>query len=657
MFFVTLPESNQKSGHAWEVIIPVSSRKKRQLCYMAEKKEFTASRTKVTFVDLFAGAGGISEGFLQAYTDTNYFEFLLASDINANCELTHRVRYNMQLGLSTEFICQDIMEDSFVDNLMNKIGNKTVDVVTGGPSCQSFSLYGRRKKFDQRDDLFYHYLKVIKVLRPKYFVMENVKGLLTKDGGKIKEQILKEIRSIVDDDQAGILIEFLKRVFQHKSIFRYNTLITKINIETTDKRQRERLTKEYFAYLENMFKEITRNIEYKVSKSNVDINTVRHGFRMLKDRTIRDAIRKNIIALKSEADIDNDVYGDAMNEFIVEISDSSILEKISNALDNMATLTDQHENIDLLKDALSLYVLTLDELFDCISEEIKGTQYEQEFDRILSQIRLYNISGPQVLQASDYGVPQNRERVVFFGCRRDQSLICEVPAAIKSEDKVTVYEALWDLDMIGNGETVTDYIAVTPLDCYRGLLRKRTSIGTPTSSGKLYSEWQKEGHLGHRFIFDSAPLYVKNMVDLVYPQKQQYHILNNHQTSSQSEKVRKRLRIIAEHGEYNEVTKKALQAEKVDSDKRNYVVLNPEKQSPTVVTMPDDFIHYAAHRALTVREMARLQSFDDSFVFQGKRQTGGEKRKEEIPQFTLVGNAVPPLMARAIANVILQHIK
>lgn len=624
---------------------------------MAEKKEFTASRTKVTFVDLFAGAGGISEGFLQAYTDTNYFEFLLASDINANCELTHRVRYNMQLGLSTEFICQDIMEDSFVDNLMNKIGNKTVDVVTGGPSCQSFSLYGRRKKFDQRDDLFYHYLKVIKALRPKYFVMENVKGLLTKDGGKIKEQILKEIRSIVDDDQAGILIEFLKRVFQHKSIFRYNTLITKINIETTDKRQRERLTKEYFAYLENMFKEITRNIEYKVSKSNVDINTVRHGFRMLKDRTIRDAIRKNIIALKSEADIDNDVYGDAMNEFIVEISDSSILEKISNALDNMATLTDQHENIDLLKDALSLYVLTLDELFDCISEEIKGTQYEQEFDRILSQIRLYNISGPQVLQASDYGVPQNRERVVFFGCRRDQSLICEVPAAIKSEDKVTVYEALWDLDMIGNGETVTDYIAVTPLDCYRGLLRKRTSIGTPTSSGKLYSEWQKEGHLGHRFIFDSAPLYVKNMVDLVYPQKQQYHILNNHQTSSQSEKVRKRLRIIAEHGEYNEVTKKALQAEKVDSDKRNYVVLNPEKQSPTVVTMPDDFIHYAAHRALTVREMARLQSFDDSFVFQGKRQTGGEKRKEEIPQFTLVGNAVPPLMARAIANVILQHIK
>ena len=73
--------------------------------------------------------------------------------------------------------------------------------------------------------------------------------------------------------------------------------------------------------------------------------------------------------------------------------------------------------------------------------------------------------------------------------------------------------------------------------------------------------------------------------------------------------------------------------------------------------MPDDFIHYSAHRAMTVREMARLQSFDDNFVFQGKRSTGGEKRKSEIPQYTLVGNAVPPLMAKSIADEILRKIK
>lgn len=147
---------------------------------MAERLEFTSKRKKVTFVDLFAGAGGISEGFLQAYNDRLYFDFLLASDINSNCQLTHEVRYNHQLGLDTKFICQDIMEDDFVENLLNELKGRKVDVVTGGPSCQSFSLAGTRKKFDKRDNLFFHYLKVIKALRPKYFVMENVKGFLPR---------------------------------------------------------------------------------------------------------------------------------------------------------------------------------------------------------------------------------------------------------------------------------------------------------------------------------------------------------------------------------------------------------------------------------------------------------------------------------------------
>ena len=73
--------------------------------------------------------------------------------------------------------------------------------------------------------------------------------------------------------------------------------------------------------------------------------------------------------------------------------------------------------------------------------------------------------------------------------------------------------------------------------------------------------------------------------------------------------------------------------------------------------MPDDFVHYAEPRALTVREMARLQSFDDDFVFQGKRSTGGEKRAVEVPQYTLVGNAVPPLMAKGIATELLKKIQ
>lgn len=54
---------------------------------MSEKKEFISTRKGITYLDLFAGAGGFSEGFMQAYTDDKYYNFRLASDINENCEL------------------------------------------------------------------------------------------------------------------------------------------------------------------------------------------------------------------------------------------------------------------------------------------------------------------------------------------------------------------------------------------------------------------------------------------------------------------------------------------------------------------------------------------------------------------------------------------
>ena len=75
--------------------------------------------------------------------------------------------------------------------------------------------------------------------------------------------------------------------------------------------------------------------------------------------------------------------------------------------------------------------------------------------------------------------------------------------------------------------------------------------------------------------------------------------------------------------------------------------------SPTVTTLPDDILHYAEARILTVRESARLQSFPDWFHFMGKYTTGGMRRKKECPRYTQVGNAVPPLLARATGMAII----
>lgn len=624
---------------------------------MSEKKEFISTRKGITYLDLFAGAGGFSEGFMQAYTDDKYYDFRLASDINENCELTHRVRYNKMLGLDTKFMCQDIMEDSFLPNLLKEIGNQEIDVVTGGPSCQSFSLAGRRKKLDKRDDLFFHYLKVIKALRPKYFVMENVKGILTKDEGRIKERILREIRSIVDDAKMNQLYAFLDDALKPQMpTSLYYALYIRLCMETsTDNWDKQ--NEIFFENLEQQLKDVTKHLPYSISKSDESVNTIRHGLLLLKMKQQRDSIRKQVIQLKTSAHIDNDTFMDGYNAIIETISDEQILEKTLDAVDKVAKMGDCADDAQSLKKSLEILTSTFDECIEYIQEQLKGkTDLLNHLNEMMKEIRLYNIEEPFILLSSNYGVPQNRERVVFIGCRNDQEVIKEIPATISDSEKVNVYEALWDLNMIGNGETVTSYKKPKLNLKFEETKIQRAIQGEPDERGLLFSEWSRIGRLGHRFTFDNEPFYVLNMNELDRPQKYQHMDLFNHQTSQQNEKVRERLRIIAAHGDYDDA-KTELKKKGLESQKRNYVVLNPLGQSPTVCTMPDDFIHYSAYRPMTVREMARLQSFDDSFVFQGKRQTGGNNRQKEIPQYTLVGNAVPPLMARAIANTLLKHIK
>lgn len=632
------------------------------LCFttMAERKDFLKGKEAVTFLDLFAGAGGISEGFLQAYTKNKYYKFILASDINENCELTHRVRYNHQLGLDTKFLTGDIMASDFIPRLLDQLNGQEIDVVTGGPSCQSFSLSGRRRRFDKRDNLFLHYLHVIRVLRPKYFVMENVKGLLTKDKGRFKDAILREIRSIIDDRNIPQFLMYLDKMLSASaSSFVKNCIITKTQIEIASDENAEQARTDYFSYLENQFRNITRTIEYRQSKSNTQIATIRHGLNLLRQTEIRNNISANVINLKTLTDIDNDYFVNGFNSFLSLIDDSTIINSILSALDTFEGFEHDSKDVQEFRDMVRMYSYTLDETLDMVREYAKAHGTTDELNVLLDELILYRVSKPIVAHSADYGVPQNRERVIFIGCRKDQPIINEIPPTVSEEEKVTVYEALHDLDFIGNGSVETNYGQRRVIEEFEPLIRHRDADGhlSERESAHTYAEWSKIGRLSHRFAFDIDPFYVRSIEDLENNLFCEDPTLYNHQTSSQNDDVKKRLEIIARHGVYDSDCKDELSRLGLDSNKRNYTVLNPKGQSPTVVTMPDDFIHYSAHRAMTVREMARLQSFDDSFVFQGKRQTGGNKRKSEIPQFTLVGNAVPPLMAKAIANTILKHIK
>jgi DNA (cytosine-5)-methyltransferase 1 len=95
-----------------------------------------------------------------------------------------------------------------------------------------------------------------------------------------------------------------------------------------------------------------------------------------------------------------------------------------------------------------------------------------------------------------------------------------------------------------------------------------------------------------------------------------------------------------------------LGADEIKTKKHTIQKWDPETPTNTVTTLPEDFTHYEQNRIPTVRELARVQSFPDWFEFKGPRTTGGQRRITALPQYSQVGNAVPPLLAEALGRVI-----
>jgi DNA (cytosine-5)-methyltransferase 1 len=130
---------------------------------------------KPAVVDLFCGAGGLSEGFTQAG-----FEVISALDYDPVALSTFSRNHP-----GTHVICGDIRNVASADLARGR----RVDVLIGGPSCQGFSTHGKRIAEDPRNFLFREFVRVARDLRPSWVVIENVKGLLWYDKGAFRKRI------------------------------------------------------------------------------------------------------------------------------------------------------------------------------------------------------------------------------------------------------------------------------------------------------------------------------------------------------------------------------------------------------------------------------------------------------------------------------------
>ena len=193
-------------------------------CIMSTSPSGDRACKSVRFIDLFAGCGGLSEGFIQAgYDPVAHVEMNEAACFTLKTRMAyHWLKKNGKIADYCAYLRGEISRDEFykkipsqiLDSVINEeVGEKTleslfekidtakgdgvVDLIVGGPPCQAYSLVGRARKSmegNPRNYLFRYYIKFLKHYKPKCFVFENVVGLLSaadKDGNKYLDMMIE----------------------------------------------------------------------------------------------------------------------------------------------------------------------------------------------------------------------------------------------------------------------------------------------------------------------------------------------------------------------------------------------------------------------------------------------------------------------------------
>lgn len=227
----------------------------------------------------------------------------------------------------------------------------------------------------------------------------------------------------------------------------------------------------------------------------------------------------------------------------------------------------------------------------------------------------YIIESKEV-DVSELGVPQKRKRFILVGIKNRKPKDFFDNLFIESEKF---------LARKGLNKTVTIESAIGDLQKENG-----------TYKDKIYKNFDF-GLYG-----DSISNYQKFMRKNVETEKPDSHRFANHKASTIE--LFQYLQSLSE----SKLRMTPAQDPTHRLKKRSVTILDPNCICGTITSIPDDYIHYSEPRIMTVREMARIQSFPDSFIFKGKYTTGGDCRKKDVPRYTQIANAVPPLFAEQV---------
>ena len=251
-------------------------------------------------------------------------------------------------------------------------------------------------------------------------------------------------------------------------------------------------------------------------------------------------------------------------------------------------------------------------------------------DAAVNEIKSLGYSvGKVTINAADYGVPQLRERVIILG----------ISSEFTGIDNIQVDSLLLDcLSVVSQEQRKALNL---PDNRYVNIKEALSDL----SGDDMISDPEFPKYRTVRYLPSESPyqtLMRKNMEGRDIPN---CHRLNNH-----SEKIIALYKKALETQPAGRLSKEFLYENGCHSNKR--FVLDPQKPSSTLTTAPEELIHYKHPRVLTLREMARLQSFPDDFEFLGRYTLNGPARGVDVPRNAQIGNAIPPLVGMALGKAL-----
>lgn len=568
---------------------------------------------KYKIIDLFAGAGGLSNGFEQ----TGKFEIVGAVEINKEAVETYICNHQNNKDIIIKPKNSEISDISSID-FNEFITQKGIDpsetVVIGGPPCQGFSNANRQKNYliSGNNQLVKEYARAIDTVRPVAFLMENVKTMSSPTHKFfVTEHVEDSIYMYSSERHLSDISGDEEPFWQEDEL---------ILLET------DRVE---YGNLLNQILNVTCMQPFITSE--MELSRIRSVVRKLKKKKLYNPIgpkeKKELKEIqKIIKSLSEYKFGELQDEErLVNIVNETIEsfkkliqgnnESNEETLASLQGFVEVNQLLRYLRELEEERIIKLGDPLVLVDQKLKVIVKVKSYNIVVYLEKFFKHLGYEVakgtVHSNDYFVPQKRQRFMILGIKSSATQYKEIKFPERyTQIDFTVRDAIGDLEGITPAKSIESHKIDYNIELNKTVMQH------------YYRSGMNDNVIYNHINTDSEPLSQQRFEEIKRTDGKNFHSL-----SSELKDV-----------SYTDASR---------TQNTVYLRLNYDTPSPTVINVRKSmWQHPTKATALSIREAARLQSFKDNYIFKGSKDR----------QYQQIGNAVPPLMARAIAEKMLHYL-